>query len=190
MGFGSEHQIKSYLSKLRRGIPSNKKIKLGHGDNEIEVLVALLSNDEMIEVEDMVIEKYGEKKQEGDTKARNLYYNSLLAYKCTRVPDNVYLNIADTYEEFSEAINFVETEKIIKTYNELLINETDKIEFLTEEQLDDLVDFFGITHLEKLYTLNTVSLIHLRNLYLSLEDTIVKEKVSQMDKSSTYTSLE
>lgn len=194
----NKRELGSFISNLRRGITPFKIISLSNGNDEtFNVAVVLLSSDLMCDINDKVCEKYGEPTEVEDKqreKAKNIYYNTLLAYHCTRVPEEPYAEyIASCYEEFTRYMDLEDIQRITNAYNELLIDKCDKIELLTDERLEELVNFLDRQAEEGWKGLSTTVFIHLTNLYNTLLPILRKETEtnnSQTDSDYGFSLIE
>ena len=155
----------SYLKRMRTGQPPHKIVTLGNGSDAFDVAVVLLSSDEMLTINEEVEERY-RPVYDGDTEIRNpkdsqknrmSYYNKLLCYNCTRVPDMLDVKVASDVEEIGALLDDEDIKRICEQYNELLINKAPKLEVLTEEELDQLKKYLEVTSLKDISTVSLVS---------------------------------
>ena len=162
---------KSKLWKLRAGIPVHKNVTLGNGDSTVEVTVVSLPADTM-QMIDETVEQYCKKNKDkvNDT-VRSQFYNVNLVHHCMRDPnsDRFSVKMTDSPEEVAEMMDLEDISRIINAYQELILNKAPRLEFITQEQLDELKNHLEVTPLSDL---STVSLVHLANFHR----TIVSEK--------------
>lgn len=192
----NKREMGSFISNLRRGKTPFKVIGLQNGEDVFDVAIVLLSSDLMCDINDKVYDKYGESEEENEqlTKAKNIYYNTLLAYHCTRVPEEPYQEyVAGSYKEFCQYMDLEDIDRIVKAYNELLINKCDKIELLTDDRLEELVNFLERQRGGDWKDLDTIAYIHLTNLYNNLKHIMKKmesQESSQTDNYSGFSLIE
>lgn len=182
-------EMGSFISNIRRGRTPFKVIGLNNGDETFDVAIVLLSSDLMCDINDRVCEKYGESEEESEqlTKSKNIYYNTLLAYYCTRVPKVPYTEyVADSYKEFCSYMDLEDIDRIVKAYNELLISKCDKIELLTDDRLEELVNFLEKQRGGDWKDLDTIAYIHLTNLYNNLKPIMKKMDGQESLQTDNY----
>ena len=168
----------SYLKRMRTGQHPHETVTLGNGSDSFDVEVVLLSNDEMLTINEQVEERYHtERKIDADGKEqiitdakdngknRTLYYNRLLCYHCMRLPDDIEVKVAASEEEVGELLDLEDIQRVCEKYNEILINKAPKLEILKEEDLEAL-------KITPLSDLSTVLLVHLK----SCHQTLLSEK--------------
>jgi metal-responsive CopG/Arc/MetJ family transcriptional regulator len=162
---------RSKLWQLRAGIPIHKNVTLGNGDSTVEVTVVSLPADTMQTI-DETVEEYCKKNREkvNDT-VRTQLYNIHLVHHCMRDPnsDRFSVKMTDSPEEVSSIMDLEDISRIINAYQELILNKAPKLEFITQEQLDEIKKHLEVTPLSDL---STVLLVHLANCHR----TIVSEK--------------
>lgn len=157
----------SYLKKMRTGQPPHGIVTLGNGDDSFEVAVVLLSNDEMLNINEAVEDRYPseDKLTMQKQKIRASFYNRLLCYHCTRVPGNLGTKVASDPDEIGSILDDEDIKRICEQYNNLLVNKAPKLEVLTEEELDSLKKYLEVTPLKDI---STVSLVHLKYCHQTL----------------------
>ena len=158
----------SYLKKMRTGQPPHSVVTLGNKGDSFNVAVVLLSNDEMLNINEMVEERYPNMSDQSSItqqKVRALFYNRLLCYYCTRIPEDLGTKIASDPDEIGKLLDDEDIQRICEQYNNLLINKAPKLEVLTEEELDSLKKYLEVTPLKDI---STVSLVHLKYCHQTL----------------------
>ena len=167
----------SYLKRMRTGQHPYKVVTLGNGSDSFDVAVVLLSNDEMLTINEAVEDRYhptqdGENiiKNPKDTpKNRAMYYNRLLCAECMRLPEDTNVKVADNADEVGHYLDDEDIKRVCEKYNELLVNKAPKLEVMTEEELDRLKKYLEVTPLRDI---STVSLVHSKYCH----QTLVSEK--------------
>lgn len=162
---------KSKLAALRKGVPMHKNITLGVGENTLDVVIVLLSSDDMLDIEQATEEycrKIGE--QKNNRIVRNNYYNRMLASIAMRDPSDPTLQtlMVEHPDEVGEWMDIEDIDRVCTAYKELLSNKVPKMELLTEEQLDEIKNFLRVTPWKDL---STTLRVHLK----SCHQTIVSE---------------
>lgn len=163
----------SYLKRMRTGQPPHGIITLGNGSDSFEVAVVLLSNDIMLNINELVEDRYHEiidgtntMKNPLDTqKNRAMYYNRLLCYHCLRVPTDLSQRVASSADEIGELLDDEDIKRVCEQYNNLIINKAPKLEVLNEEELESLKKYLEVTPLKDI---STVSLVHLKYFHQTL----------------------
>ena len=163
----------SYLKKMRTGQPPYGMVILGNGDDSFEVAVVLLSNDDMLSINEEVESRYHEttdgeniiKDVRDNPKNRAMYYNRLLCFHCMRVPNNLSVKVASSPDEVGQLLDDEDIKRVCEKYNELIVNKAPKLEVLKQEELDELKKYLEVTPLKDI---NTVSLIHLKYFHQTL----------------------
>lgn len=162
---------KSKLWQLRAGIPVHKNVTLGNGDSTVQVTVVSLPADTM-QMIDETVEEYCKKNRDrvNDT-VRMQYYNINLVHHCMRDPnsDRYSAKMTDSPEEVAAMMDLEDISRIVNAYQELILNKAPRMEMISQEQLDEIKNYLGVTPLSDL---STVSLVHLANFHR----TIVSEK--------------
>ena len=162
---------KSKLWQLRAGIPIHKNVTLGNGDSTVQVTVVSLTAD-IMKMIDEVVEEYCKKNRDKvNDVVRTQYYNINLVHHCMRDPnsDRFSVKMTDSPDEVAEMMDLEDISRIVNAYHELILNKAPKLEMITQEQLDEIKNFLGVTPLSDL---STVLLVHLANCHR----TIVSEK--------------
>ena len=163
----------SYLKKMRTGQPLHKIVTLGNGSDSFDIAIVLLSSDTMLSINEEVEERYhaiidGDKivKNPLDTpKNRAMYYNRLLCYHSMRMPKDLDTKIASSADEVGQLLDNEDIKRVCEKYNELIVNKSQKLEVLTEEELDELKKYLEVTPLKDI---STVSLVHLKYFHQTL----------------------
>ena len=162
---------KSKLWQLRAGIPVHKNVVLGNGDSTVQVTVVSLTADVM-QMIDEVVEEYCKKNRDKVNDAvRTQYYNINLVHHCMRDPnsDRFSVKMTDSPEEVAKIMDLEDISRVVNAYHELILNKAPKLEFVTQDQLDEVKNFLEVTPLSDL---STVLLVHLANCHR----TIVSER--------------
>lgn len=162
---------KSKLWKLRAGIPVHKNVTLGNGDSTVEVTVVSLPAD-IMQMIDETVEQYCKKNKEKVNDAvRTQFYNINLVHHCMRDPnsDRFITKMTESPEEVAGMMDLEDISRIVNAYQELILNKAPRLEFITQEQLDEIKKHLEVTPLSDL---STVSLVHLANFHR----TVVSEK--------------
>lgn len=162
---------KNKLWKLRAGVPAHKNVTLGNGDTTVDVVVVALSADIMQMIDETVEEYCKKNKDRVNDNVRAQFYNINLVYHCMRDPnsDKYSAKMADSVEEIAAIMDFEDISRITNAYKELILNKAPRLEFVTQEQLDEIKNYLEVTPLSDL---STVLLVHLGNCHR----TIVSEK--------------
>lgn len=168
----------SYLKRMRTGQHPHETVTLGNGSDSFDVEVVLLSNDEMLTINEMVEKRYHTERKIDENgkeqiitdlkdsgKNRALYYNRLLCYNCMRLPDDLEVKIAASPEEVGQLLDDEDIQRVCNKYNEILINKAPKLEIMKEEDLNQLKKYLEVTPLKDL---STVLLVHLRSCHQTL----------------------
>ena len=169
------------IRKMRTGKRSCSMVRLGIGDDIVQVAVVLLPSDTMLEMNELVAERYAPQVVDGvsvdNTKdneiTRSQYYNQLLCMYCMREPDNLDERIFTKIDEVGSILTLEDIKRVCEAYNALIVNNSDKLETLKQEDYDELKKYLEVTPLKDL---SIVSQVHLRYFLL----TILSEN-SQMD---------
>ena len=153
---------KSKLWKLRSGIPEHKNVILGNGDNTVEVTVVSLSADVMQMIDEVVEEYCSKHKERVNDIVRSQFYNINLVHHCMRDPnsDRFSEKMTDSPEEVAQIMDLEDISRVVNAYQELIMNKAPKLEFITQEQLDEIKKHLEVTPLSDL---STVLLVHLAN---------------------------
>lgn len=158
---------KSKLWKLRAGVPIHKNVTLGNGDSTVEVTVVSLPADTM-QMIDETVEAYCKKNRDKvNDVVRTQFYNINLVHWCMRDPNSnrFTVKMTDSPEEVASIMDLEDISRVINAYQELLLNKAPKLEFITQEQLDEIKNYLEVTPLSDL---STVSLVHLANFHRTL----------------------
>lgn len=153
----------SKLRNLRTGKPLHKKITLGNGDSQISVAIVILNSDTMLQIEEKTEEYCQTHKVNNNIKTQ--YYNRLLVSECMRDPDDTHIKLAESEEEIGAYMDLEDISRVVKAYQELMVNKAPKIEFLSQEDLDELKKHLEVTSLNDL---STVLQIHLKSCHQTL----------------------
>lgn len=162
---------KSKLWQLKSGIPVHKNVTLGNGDTAVKVTVVSLPADVMQMIDEIVEEYCKKNKDRVNDAVRTQFYNINLVHHCMRDPnsDRYSIKMTDSPEEVASMMDLEDISRIVNAYQELILNKAPKLEFITQEQLDEIKKHLEITPLSDL---STVLLVHLANCHR----TIVSEK--------------
>lgn len=158
---------KSKLWKLRAGVPIHKNVTLGNGDSTVKVTVVSLPADTM-QMIDETVEAYCKKNRDKvNDVVRTQFYNINLVHWCMRDPDSdrFTVKMTDSPEEVASIMDLEDISRVVNAYQELLLNKAPKLEFITQEQLDEIKNYLEVTPLSDL---STVSLVHLANFHRTL----------------------
>lgn len=162
---------KSKLWQLRAGIPVHKNVTLGNGDSTVEVTVVSLPADVMQTIDETVESYCKRNKEKVNDTVRSQFYNINLAHHCMRDPNSerYAVKMTESPEEVASIMDLEDISRVVNAYNELILNKAPKLEFITQEQLDEIKKHLEVTPLSDL---STVLLVHLANCHR----TIVSEK--------------
>lgn len=162
---------KSKLWQLRSGIPVHKNVILGNGDTAVNVTVVSLPADTMQMIDETVEEYCKKNKDRVNETVRAQFYNINLVHHCMRDPnsDRYSAKMTESPEEVAAIMDLEDISRVTNAYQELILNKAPKLEFITQEQLDEIKNHLEITPLSDL---STVLLVHLANCHR----TIVSEK--------------
>lgn len=162
---------KSKLWQLRAGIPVHKNVTLGNGDTTVQVTVVSLPADTMQMIDETVEEYCKKNKERINDAVRTQFYNINLVHHCMRDPnsDRFSVKMTDSPEEVASIMDLEDISRIVNAYQELILNKAPRLEFMTQEQLDEVKKHLEVTPLSDL---STVLLVHLANCHR----TIVSEK--------------
>lgn len=160
---------KSKLAGLRKGTPMHKNVTLGSGEQSVDVVVVLLSSDDTLEIEQATEEYCKSIGDKNNRTVRNNYYNQLLCSMCMRDPsDPTYkTGMVDSVDEVGQFMDIEDIDRIVEAYKELLMNKAPKVELLTEEELEELKNYLGVTPLNDLSTVLQINLKSCHQIYLS-----------------------
>ena len=159
---------KKTLKDLRRGVPPYRRIRIG-GDNGFDIAVVVLNADKCLEIEELTQEYCSTRQSKTNENVKNQFYNALLCLYCMRDPDDLNAQIAEDINEVMSTLDLEDINRIVGTYNELMINKAPKLELINDEQLEEIKKFLEVTPLSDL---STVLLVHLANCH----QTIASEK--------------
>lgn len=163
------------IRNLRMGKRSHSNVKLGMGDDSVMVAVVLLPSDIMLDINEKVGERYAPTVQDGvvikNTKendvTRNQYYNQLLCLHCMREVDDLNRSIFSTVEEVGSILTLEDIKRVCEAYNALIVNNSDKLETLRQEDYDELKKFLEVTPLKDLSIVSQVHLMYFLQTVLS-----------------------
>ena len=153
---------------MRTGKQSNIKVILGVGDDSVEVAVVLLPSDIMLDINEMVEERYTPIVQDGVTvknpkyndATRNQYYNQLLCMYCMREIDNIETRIFSDISEVGSILTLEDIKRVCEAYNTLVVNNSNKLETLKQEDYDELKKALEVTPLKDLSIVSQVHLMY------------------------------
>ena len=165
------------IKNLRTGKRSHTSVNLGMGDNMVRVAVVLLPSDTILDINEKVEERYQDvvvdgvvvKNPKKNEVTRNQYYNKLVCFHCMRDPENLEEKVFESEDEVGQLLDNDDIGRVCEKYNELLVNNSNKLETMSEEDFEDLKKYLEVTPLKDL---STVSLVHLKYFH----KTIVSEK--------------
>jgi hypothetical protein len=162
---------KSKLWQLRAGIPPHKNVTLGNGDSTVDVTVVSLTADTMQMIDEVTEEYCKRNKDKVNDIVRTQFYNINLVHHCMRDPNSERFSVkmTESPEEVSQIMDLEDISRVVNAYQELILNKAPKLEFITQEQLDEIKKHLEVTPLSDL---STVLLVHLANCHR----TIVSEK--------------
>lgn len=163
------------IRNMRMGKRSHSKVKLGVGDDSVMVAVVLLPSDIMLDINEKVEERYAPTIQNGavikNTKhndiTRNQYYNQLLCLHCMREIDDLDRSVFTTVEEVGSILTLEDIKRVCEAYNTLIVNNSDKLETLRQEDYDELKKFLEVTQLKDLSIVSQVHLMYFLQTVLS-----------------------
>lgn len=163
------------IRNMRMGKKSCSSVKLGVGDDSVMVAVVLLPSDIMLDINEMVEERYAPTVQDGvvvknakqNDITRNQYYNQLLCLHCMREIDDINTPIFNTVEEVGSILTLEDIKRVCEAYNALIINNSDKLETLKQEDYDELKKLLEVTPLKDLSIVSQVHLMYFLQTLLS-----------------------
>lgn len=157
----------SKLWKLRAGIPVHKNVVLGNGDSTVEITVVALPAETMQMIDETVEAYCKQNRDKVNDAVRSQFYNINLAYHCMRDPNSERYTekIAESPEEVARAMDLEDISRVINAYQELILNKAPRLEFITQEQLDEIKKHLEVTPLSDL---STVLLVHLANCHRTI----------------------
>lgn len=162
-----------------RGLRSGKKtrgfVKLGMGEDSVTVAVVLLPSDVMLDINETVEERYAPEvvdgvvvknsKQSDVTRAQ--YYNQLLCFHCMREPEDLEVKVFDKFEDVGKNLTLEDIKRVCEAYNNLIVNNSDKLETLKQEDYDELKKYLEVTPLKDLSIVSQVHLMYFLQTLLS-----------------------
>lgn len=154
----------SKLSLLRSGTPTHTLVTL---NGDLSVAVVAVPIDEIVQCEistDAYIKALGEVAKD-NAYIKEHAYNCQLIYRILRDPQNLSMKMADSAEEIMKNLDAEDITRILDTYTKMMINKAPKLEFINEEQLDEIKKHLEVTPLSDL---NSVSLVHLMNFHQAM----------------------
>lgn len=163
------------IRNMRMGKRSHSTVKLGMGDDSVVVAVVLLPSDIMLDINEMVEERYAPTVQDGvvvknskqNDATRNQYYNQLLCLHCMREVNNLDESIFSTIEEVGSILTLEDIKRVCEAYNALIVNNSDKLETLKQEDYDQLKKLLEVTPLKDLSIVSQVHLMYFLQTVLS-----------------------
>lgn len=163
------------IRNMRMGKRSHSTVKLGMGDDSVVVAVVLLPSDIMLDINEMVEERYAPTVQDGvvvknskqNDATRNQYYNQLLCLHCMREVNNLDEPIFSTIEEVGSILTLEDIKRVCEAYNALIVNNSDKLETLKQEDYDQLKKLLEVTPLKDLSIVSQVHLMYFLQTVLS-----------------------
>lgn len=163
------------IRNMRMGKRSHSSVKLGIGDDSVVVAVVLLPSDIMLDINETVEERYAPQIVDGvvvknskqNDITRNQYYNQLLCLHCMREITNLDEPIFTTVEEVGSILTLEDIKRVCEAYNALIVNNSDKLETLRQEDYDELKKFLEVTPLKDLSIVSQVHLMYFLQTILS-----------------------
>lgn len=163
------------IRSMRMGKRSCSSVKLGVGDDSVVVAVVLLPSDIMLDINEEVEERYAPIIKNGETVqnpkkndvTRSQYYNQLLCLHCMREIDDINTPIFNSVEEVGSILTLEDIKRVCETYNNLIVNNSDKLETLKEEDYDELKKYLEVTPLKDLSIVSRVHLMYFLQTVLS-----------------------
>ena len=171
MAGGTMDKIRS----MRMGKRSHTSVKLGIGDDNVLVAVVLLPSDIMLNINELVEERYAPEVKDGvvvknsrqNDVTRNQYYNQLLCLHCMREIDDLDTCVFTTVEEVGKILTLEDIKRVCEAYNTLIVNNSDKLETLKQEDYEELKKFLEVTPLKDLSIVSQVHLMYFLQTVLS-----------------------
>lgn len=166
---------KSKIKNLRTGKRSHTTVDLGVGEEIVKVAVVLLPSDTMLDINEKVEERYHDTVQDGvvipnpkkNEITRNQYYNQLLCFNCMRDINDLDEKVFDEEDEVGKYLDLDDIGRVCEKYNELIVNNSNKLETMTEEDFDELKKFLEVTPLKDLSIVSQVHLMYFLQTVLS-----------------------
>lgn len=163
------------IRSMRMGKRSHSKVKLGVGDDSVMVAVVLLPSDIMLDINEKVEERYAPIVKDGvvikntrqNDVTRNQYYNQLLCLHCMREIDDLDRAVFTTVEEVGSILTLEDIKRVCEAYNSLIVNNSDKLETLRQEDYDELKKLLEVTPLKDLSIVSQVHLMYFLQTVLS-----------------------
>ena len=163
------------IRNMRMGKRSHSSVKLGVSDDNVMVAVVLLPSDIMLDINEQVEERYAPTVQDGvviknarqNDVTRNQYYNQLLCLHCMRELDDLNTPIFTTVEEVGSILTLEDIKRVCEAYNALIVNNSDKLETLRQEDYDELKKYLEVTPLKDLSIVSQVHLMYFLQTVLS-----------------------
>lgn len=165
----------SKIRNLRSGKRTRGFVKLGMGEDSVTVAVVLLPSDVMLDINETVEERYAPEvvdgvvvknsKQSDVTRAQ--YYNQLLCYHCMREPEDLEVKIFENAKDVGENLTLEDIKRVCEAYNNLIVNNSDKLETLKQEDYDELKKYLEVTPLKDLSIVSQVHLMYFLQTLLS-----------------------
>lgn len=157
------------IRNMRLGKRSHLTVTLGTGDDSVMVAVVLLPSDIMLEINEIVEERYSPtvlhdgkvvKNPKLNDVTRNQFYNQLLCMHCMREPDNLDGKIFSNVEEVGSILTLEDIKRVCEAYNNLIVNNSNKLETLKQEDYDELKKHLEVTPLKDLSIVSQVHLMY------------------------------
>lgn len=163
------------LRNMRMGNKAHALVTLGNGDDSVDVAVVLLPSDIMLSINETVEERYHNIVQDGveisnpkvNEVTRNQYYNQLLCMYCMRDVSDLDSRIFDNEKDVGSTLTLEDIKRVCEKYNELIINNSEKLETLKEEDYDELKKYLEVTPLSDLSIVSQVHLMYFLQTILS-----------------------
>ena len=163
------------IRSLRSGKRTRGFVKLGMGEDSVTVAVVLLPSDIMLDINETVEERYAPEIKDGvavknskqSDVTRAQYYNQLLCYHCMCEPEDLDVKIFEKFEDVGHNLTLEDIKRVCETYNNIIVNNSDKLETMKPEDYDELKKFLEVTPLKDLSIVSQVHLMYFLQTVLS-----------------------
>lgn len=146
------------LHELRRGNPKFSRVYLGDENDGVEVAVVILTADDVLDIDEQVQVYCSSAPNKINDIVRSEIANAMICQRAIRNPDNLDEKLLDSLKQTLEMLDLEDMGRIIKAYNELMINRAPKLETLSSEDLEEIKKKLKTA---KLKDLNIVQRLHL-----------------------------
>lgn len=159
----------SRIRNMRMGRHSCMNVTLGSGDDSVMVAVVLLPSDIMLDINEAVEERYAPtilndgtvvKNNKQNDITRSQYYNQLLCFHCMREIDNTDEKIFSSVDEVGSILTLEDIKRVCEAYNSIIINNSNKLETLKQEDFEELKKHLEVTSLKDLSIVSQVHLMY------------------------------